>query len=142
VLDHLELRKGDRVCMVGCFLPVLARLDGRDIQVTAVDERPAPGALPAEQAQALLPQSQVAIITATSIVNATLERLLELAAPCRTVALLGPSTPMLPGAFAGTPVGLLSGIRITEPDALLDIVARGGGFRDFRPHVRKVNLRV
>jgi len=142
VLEHLDVREGDRVCMVGCFLPVLQRLEGRDIQVVAVDERPRPGALPAEQVETLLPRSQVAIITATSLVNRTLERLLELAGSCRTVALLGPSTPLLPQAFSGTPVRLLSGIRVTEPASLFGIVAGGGGFRDFRPHVRKVNLRV
>jgi uncharacterized protein (DUF4213/DUF364 family) len=142
VLEHLDLRDGDRVCMVGCFPPVLERLGGRGIEVVAVDESPRPGALPAEQVDVLLPGSQVAIITATALVNRTLDRLLDLASSCRTVALLGPSTPLLPRAFAGTPVRLLSGIRVTEPLSLLKSVAAGGGFRDFRPYVRKVNVAV
>jgi uncharacterized protein (DUF4213/DUF364 family) len=142
VLDHLELRDGDRVCMVGCFLPLLERLTARNIQVLAVDERPKAGALPAEQVETLLSSSQVALITATSLVNATLGRLLDLAGSCRAVVLLGPSTPMLPQAFAATPIKLLSGIRITAAEHLIEIVAAGGGFRDFRPHVRKVNLRI
>ena len=142
VLDHVDIRDGDRLCMVGCFLPVLQRLEGRGVEVVSVDERPRPGALPPEEIETVLPSCQVALITATSLVNGTLEHLLELARSCRSVVLLGPSTPMLPRAFAGTPAGLLSGIRITRPSQVLEIVAAGGGFRDFRPHVAKVNLRV
>lgn len=142
VLDHVDIRDGDRLCMVGCFLPVLQRLEGRGVEVVSVDDRPRPGALPAERVESVLPGSQVALITATSLVNGTLEHLLELARSCRSVVLLGPSTPTLPQAFAGTPAGLLSGIRITRPSPVLQIVAAGGGFRDFRPHVAKVNLRV
>ncbi|MBN1836936.1 MAG: DUF364 domain-containing protein [Spirochaetales bacterium] len=140
VLEHVELREGDRVCMVGCFLPVVARLEERRIEVVSVDQRPRPGALPAEDVESVLPKSQVALVTATSLVNATLDHLLELASGCRSVALLGPSTPMLPGAFASTPVRLLSGIRISDPARVLEIVADGGGFRDYRPHVVKINL--
>jgi uncharacterized protein (DUF4213/DUF364 family) len=142
VLDHLELRDGDRVCMVGCFLPLLRRLENRDIEVLAVDERPRAGTLPAEDVAGILPGSQVALVTATSLVNATLDGLLELASSCRAVALLGPSTPMLARAFAATPVKLLSGIQILDPEPVLQIAAGGGGFRDFRAHVRKINLAV
>jgi uncharacterized protein (DUF4213/DUF364 family) len=128
--------------MVGCFLPLLRRLENRDVEVLAVDERPRAGALPAGEAAAILPGSHVALITATSLVNGTLDGLLELASSCRAVALLGPSTPMLPRAFAATPIILLSGIQILDPEPVLQIAADGGGFRDFRAHVRKINLTV
>jgi uncharacterized protein (DUF4213/DUF364 family) len=142
VLDNLVLRDGDRVCMVGCFVPTLASLQTRQISVAAVDQIPKPGSLPAQEAERLLPCSQVAIITATSLINGTLDHLLELARLCREVALLGPSTPLLPEAFSGTPISCLAGIRVREPEGVFQSIAEGQGFRVFKRHVRKVNMRI
>jgi uncharacterized protein (DUF4213/DUF364 family) len=140
VLEGLEIRSGDRVCMVGCFVPLLSRLHSRQITVTAVDQVPKPGALPAQEVEHHLPRSQVAVITATSLINGTLDHLLELARGCREVALLGPSTPLLPEVFAGTPVSCLAGIRIQDPEGVLRSVAEGQGFRVFKRYVRKMNI--
>jgi uncharacterized protein (DUF4213/DUF364 family) len=142
VLEGLKLRDGDRVCMVGCFVPLLACLQARRISVTAVDQVPKPGSLPAEEAEKLLPCSQVAIITATSLINGTLDRLLELCRHCREAALLGPSTPLLPEVFLGTPISCLAGIRVQEPEAVLRSIAEGQGFRVFKKYVRKVNIPI
>ena len=116
VLEKLDIRKGDRVCMVGCFLPLMEALRKKQVTVTAVDEIPKPDSRPAEEVEDLLPHSQVAIITATSIINNTLDHLLRLAQSCREVALLGPSTPLLGEPFIDTPVTCLSGIRVVEPE--------------------------
>jgi uncharacterized protein (DUF4213/DUF364 family) len=142
ILESLELRDGDRVCMVGCFLPLLNSLQARRISITAVDQDPKPGSLPAGEAEQHLPRSQVAIITATSLINGTLEHLLELCSNCREVALLGPSTPLLPEAFFGTPVTCLAGIRMLEPSGVLQSIAEGHGFQVFKRYVRKVYLRI
>jgi uncharacterized protein (DUF4213/DUF364 family) len=142
VLDQLDVREGDHLCMVGCFLPVLEKLKTASVQVTAVDQVAKPGAQPAENTERLLPESQVAIITGTSIINNTLDALLELASGCREVAILGPSTPLLPEAFRDRPVSCLSGIRVDEPDAVFRIIGEGGGFRFFKDHTTKLNIRV
>jgi len=140
VLESLQLRDGDRVCMVGCFLPLLNCLQARQISVTAVDQIPKPGSLPAREAEQLLPRSQIAIITATSLINGTIDPLLELSRCCREVAVLGPSTPLLPAAFLGTPVSCLAGIRVREPEGVLQCIAEGQGFRVFKKYVRKVSI--
>jgi uncharacterized protein (DUF4213/DUF364 family) len=140
VLDQLDIREGDRLCMVGCFLPVLEKLKTASVQVTAVDQVVKAGAEPAENSERLLPESQVAIITGTSIINNTIDALLELAAGCREVAILGPSTPLLAEAFRDLPVHCLSGIRIDEPDAVFRIIGEGGGFRFFKDHTTKLNI--
>ena len=140
VLDQLDIREGDRLCMVGCFLPVLEKLKSASVQVTAVDQVVKVGAEPAENSERPLPESQVAIITGTSIINNTIDALLELAAGCREVAILGPSTPLLAEAFRDLPVHCLSGIRIDEPDAVFRIIGEGGGFRFFKDHTTKLNI--
>lgn len=142
VLEALTLRPGDNLCMVGCFLPVLAALEEKAVNVTTVDEVPKPGSLPAGEVEKLLPRSDVAVITATSIVNGSIDRLLGLAENCREVLILGPSTPMLPEAFAGTPVSCLSGVRVREPEAVMRSIGEGGGFCEFKRYVQKYNLRI
>lgn len=142
ILDHLDIREGDHLCMVGCFLPVLQTLQAASVRVTAVDQTPKPGAEAAANAEHLLPQSQVAIITATAIINNTIDDLLELAAGCREVAILGPSTPLLAAAFRDLPVHCLSGIGIDDAEAVFRIIGEGGGFRLFKDHATKVNLRL
>ncbi len=140
VLEAVEIRPGDRVCMVGCFLPLLQALKDRQVSVTAVDEVPKPGSRPADEARRLLPESQIAVITATSIINGTIDGLLKMAASCREVVILGPSTPLLPEAFAGTPVTCLSGIRVLQSEAVIQSIAEGGGFCEFKRFVQKWNV--
>jgi uncharacterized protein (DUF4213/DUF364 family) len=142
ILDHLDIREGDRICMVGCFLPVLEKLGNLAVEVNTVDQVAKPGAEPAERVEQLLPRSQVAIITGTSIINNTIGDLLRLAAGCREVAILGPSTPLLADAFRDLQVHCLSGIRVDDPDEVFRIIGEGGGFRFFKHHTTKLNLRL
>jgi uncharacterized protein len=144
VLEHIELRPEDHVGMVGEFGPLVSALQGR-VESLSVFERiahPAGLLLPQRKAVEVLPRCQIALITATTLINHTLGPLLEAAASCREVVLLGPSTPMLPEIFAGRGVTLLSGVAVEDPGGVLRVVSEGGGMRQFRPHVRKVTLRV
>jgi uncharacterized protein (DUF4213/DUF364 family) len=142
ILEALDLREGDRVCMVGCFFPLIEKLRTRKIEVQAVDLDPKPGALPAESVSELLPKSQIALITATAVINGTIDGLLEMTGNCREVAVLGPSTPLFPQAFEGTPVTCLAGIRVNSADEVFEVIAEGGGFREFKRHTTKVTIRV
>ncbi len=142
VLDNLDIRNGDQVCMVGSFLPLLPALEKRQVKVFSVDEAPKPHTGPPEDVEQLLSESQVAIITGTAIINNTIDRMLALARTCREVAILGASTPLLKEAFADTSVTCLSGIRVTEPEKVFQTIGEGAGFREFRKYVRKVNLRL
>jgi hypothetical protein len=55
---------------------------------------------------------------------------------------LGPSTPLCPGVFAGTPVTLLSGVVVCSPDELMWIVSEGGGMQCPGRSVHKVTIRL
>jgi uncharacterized protein (DUF4213/DUF364 family) len=142
ILDHLRIRPEDQVGMVGYFAPLVPRLKKKTDSILIfekVKER-AKDLLPEEEATRLLPECQVALITSTSILNHSIERLLTAAESCREVVLLGASTPLLPEAFAGTPVTVLSGIIVTKATAVLQIVSEGGGMRAFKNNIQKVNL--
>ncbi|MBU2549796.1 MAG: DUF364 domain-containing protein [Proteobacteria bacterium] len=145
VIEALDLGPEVRVGMIGYFGPLVAPLRQRvgELLIFEKAERSADGPLyPAESAPDMLPGCQVALITATALINRTLDDLLQAARDCRQVVLLGASTPLCPRAFAGTPVTLLSGIVIDRAEDLLQVVSEGGGMRDFRGLVSKVNLRT
>ena len=98
--------------------------------------------LPEKEAYGLLPQCQVALITSTSIVNHTIDGLLDASRECREVVLLGASTPLLPEAFRNTPVTFLSGVIVNKANEILRIVSEGGGMRYFKNNIKKVNIRL
>ncbi len=142
ILDYLAIDPDDHVGMVGFFAPVLPRLREMTASVLVFERvtKKQGDLLPEQDAYRLLPRCQVALITSTSILNHTVDRLLEAAAPCREVVLLGASTPLVPEAFAGTPVTCLSGIVVTRPQDILRIVSEGRGMRYFKESIQKVNL--
>jgi uncharacterized protein (DUF4213/DUF364 family) len=144
VMDMLGLRSGDRVGMVGYFEPLVSRIESQVATLTIFERLRGwtAGVQPAERAVDVLPSCTVALITSTTLITQSLEPLLEAAGGCRLVALLGPSTPLVPEAFTGTPVTWLSGIVITHPREVLRVVSEGGGTREFSPYTRKVNLRI
>jgi hypothetical protein len=82
------------------------------------------------------------MVTSSSIINHTVDRILDAAVNCREVVLLGASTPMIAELFTDTPVTSISGIVVKNPSDILRIVSEGGGVRAFRGHTRKVNLSV
>lgn len=144
ILDVLALKPGDRVGMVGYFGPLIPRIESEVASLTVFERGRGwtAGVQPAERAVDLLPSCTAALITSTTLITESLDALLDAAAGCRVVALLGPSTPLLPEAFTGTPVTWLSGIRITHPKEVLRVVSEGGGTRQFSPFSRKVNIRI
>jgi uncharacterized protein (DUF4213/DUF364 family) len=146
LLDVIELRPDDRVGMVGCFSPLVEPIRQRVRRLFIFERGPrlAPDLLPENRAADLLPECSVALITATTLMNGTIDALLSAAAHCREVVLLGPSTPLVADVFADSHrrASLLSGVVVTDSPGLVRVVARGGGTRDFGTSVSKVNLRV
>jgi len=56
------------------------------------------------------------------------------------VALLGPSTPLVPEIFCDTPVTHLGGAVVADSAKVLQIISEGGGTPALRPYLRFVNI--
>ncbi len=96
---------------------------------------------PADQADQVLPSADVVLITGTTLVNDTLERLLTLCRPASRVVVIGPTVGLLPDPLLRRGVDVLGGVRVTAPDAFLDVVAEGGsGYQFFGRSAEKVVL--
>jgi len=142
ILEFVRLNPGDDVAMVGHFGPLVAPVKARvrSLRILERVQRPQGDLIPVERAPEVLGSSQVALITSSSLINHSIDVLLEEAENCREVVLLGASTPLVPEAFRGTPVTCLSGIVVEDTKSVLRVVGEAGGMRQLSPFVRKVNL--
>jgi uncharacterized protein (DUF4213/DUF364 family) len=136
--DATEVRPNERVVLVGAFIPFLKELKRRRQPYLVLERGSAmlkPEELafyrPAEQAAEVVPEADVLLITGSTLLTDTLEDLLALARPDARVTVLGPTVGMLPDAFLARGADILGSVRITEPDAFLDLLAEGGSAPHF-----------
>jgi uncharacterized protein len=136
--DATEIRAADKVVVIGAFVPFLRALKQRGQPFIVLEQNPAtlkadelPFFRPAEEARTVIPEADVVLITGSTLINDTLEDLLALKKPGARVTVVGPTVGLLPGAFLRRGADILGSVRITEPDAFLDVLAEGGGAPDF-----------
>jgi uncharacterized protein (DUF4213/DUF364 family) len=146
--DATEIRPGDNVVVVGAFVPFLRELKRRRQPFLVIEQDPAtlkadelPFFRPTEQADSVVPEADVLLITGTTLINDTLEELLRLAKPAARVTMVGPTVSLLPGAFLRRGADILGTVRITAPDEFLDLLAEGGsGYHFLGRSAQKVVL--
>ena len=146
--DATDIRPGDTVVVVGAFVPFLKELKRRGHSFLVLEQDPAtlkpdelPFFRPAEQAAQILPEGDVVLITGSTLVNNTLEQLLAVTRQEARVTIVGPTVGMLPDAFLDRGADVLGCVRITEPDAFLDLLAEGGsGYHFFGRSAQKIVL--
>lgn len=133
LMEMLALRPGERVVTLGRFRPLEARLRSAGVDLMVVEREDSAGPLR---------DCDVALLTATAIINGTLEDVLPATAGAREVAILGPSAPCAPAAFAGTPVTILAGSSVDDAERTRAVVREGGGTLTLGKALRRWALRV
>lgn len=130
---------GRTVALVGHF-PFVPRLRSRVGALHVLDFQPREGDLPAEAAPDVLMNADVVAITGTTLINHTLEGLLNLCSSHALVLILGPSTPLSPVLFEHG-IDLMCGSVVTAIEPVLRAVRQGANFRQVhRAGVRLVNV--
>jgi uncharacterized protein (DUF4213/DUF364 family) len=130
---------GSRVAIVGHF-PFIERVRTEVGQLWVLEMRPGPDDLPAEAASEVIPQADVVAITSTTLINRTLQGLLDLCRQDAYVLLLGPTTPLSPLVFEWG-VDVLSGSLVDDIDGVLRLVGQGATFRQIhRQGVRLMTM--
>jgi len=116
-----ELR-GKRVAVIGHFRN-MERLAGI-CELSILERKPQEGDLPDTACEYILGEQDVVFMTATTLINKTMPRLLELSRNARVV-IAGPTTPLHPLLFAHG-VDLLGGLIIDDQASAWRVVAEGG----------------
>ena len=138
-LDALPI-DGATVGMVGYFEPFLSELKRRAKALHVFERRSlAPEVLPDWAVERLLPTCEIVLITSLTLVNNTLDHLLQLTQG--EVALIGPTTP-LSQVFAGYGVSHLFATVVVQPKRVLATVSQAGGTQRFKDAVKKVYWRL
>lgn len=129
---------GERVVLVGAFIPFLKELKRRQLPYLVLERSPAmlkpeelPFYRPAEEAPSVVREADVLLVTGSTLLTDTLEELLSLARPQTRVTIVGPTVGMLPDAFLARGADILGSVRIAEPDAFLDLIAEGAAAPHF-----------
>jgi uncharacterized protein (DUF4213/DUF364 family) len=144
ILDLLSFGSEDTVGMIGYFGPLVEPIKKRARALRIFERRAEPEyeILPESATLELLPKCQVVILSATTLLNHTIDGLLDLSRNAREIAILGPSTPFLPEIFHRHGVTMLSGLQVADPMQILQTISEGGGTRQFGRAVRKLSLRL
>ena len=144
VLDLIAVEKTDTVGMVGYFGPLVEPLRKTTKALHIIERRPGLGGsvLPEQAAGDILPRCQIVILTATSLLNRTLDGLLDHCGGAREIVLLGPSTPLLPEVFADRGVTLLLGVEVIDAVQVMRVISEGGGTRQLSHATRKIAVRA
>jgi hypothetical protein len=138
---YLNLQPGEKVAMVGLFAPLVERIHATGAILTVIEKNPQRlEVLSPEEKQQALKNCDVAIITATTLLNKTFEETVSALGKPRSVLLLGPSTPLVPEIFRNTPVTHLGGVVVANAAKALQIISEGGGTPALRSYLRFVNM--
>jgi len=140
----MGLSPGDRVAMVGYFGPLVERIKktGATLQIIEKDPQRMEKIPDRKDRDSILAECSVAIITATSILNNTIEEILNGLGNPRHVTILGPSTPLCEEAFVRTPVTHLGGSAILDHRKVMQVISEGGGTPHMRPHLRFIDRTI
>lgn len=137
LFSRLGLGAGSRVCMVGYIPPLVNRLHQAGAEVEVLDQGKGLGNKNRFE-EKLASWADRALLSATSLLNRSLEDLLECAGDQVQSALLGPSTPLIPQAFSHLPVHLLCGMVPLDQKVLFRSIRQGKGTPAIKRNARKV----
>jgi uncharacterized protein (DUF4213/DUF364 family) len=147
--DLLDLSTPKTVVMVGGFQSYMKQLAGTEHRLMVLEknekafrEEQKQYFVPATEYPTVLPQADIVVITGFSLVNRTFDQLLAAVSPKAQVLVIGPSSSLLPDVLFENGVDLIGSTRITDPEALFEVVAEGGtGFHLFKYCAQKICLR-
>jgi len=122
-------RAADRsVAVVGHFPFADRRLRPVARQVWIIEREPGEGEVGGAEAESILARAEIVVITGSAVANHTIDDLMDSIDPKATVMMLGPSTPLVPRLLE-MGFDALSGVRVTDEDAVARGVAAGESFR-------------
>ena len=135
----IERGAGRTVAVIGRF-PFVDRIRAvaREVLLFERGPRRLPGELGPENVAEVLPRAEIVAISATTLINHTIDGILSSIDPEAFTILLGPSTPMMPCLF-DVGIDLLCGSVVEDAGAVIRAVEQGAVTRQI-PGVRRVAM--
>jgi len=143
-LIDLDIKK--TVTIVGAFQSYIRKISATDNELyvlelnkNALTDEHKKYYIPAEGYREILPKSDIVIITGLTLVNNTIDGLLEAISPNSKVIVTGHSSSLVPDILFRNKVNIIGATRIINPDLLFSIVSEfGAGFHLFKYCAQKI----
>jgi len=131
--DALTLPKGGSVAVVGAMVPVIQKLKRHSVTwwVIEKDSRTLKADelnhfIPVNRTEEIIGKAGLIIATGVTLINHTLENILNTADPDAEIIVLGPTASMLPDPMFQRGVNRVGGVWVKKTDQLLDVLSSGG----------------
>ncbi len=125
-----EMGKGKNISVIGHF-PFLQDVAREARNLWIIEKQPRPGDFPVERGNDFIPQSDIVVISSTTLINNTLPGILGLRRAGSVTMLLGPTTPLSKVLFEWG-IDMLAGSVVTEMDVVLRSISEGAGFMQLK----------
>ncbi len=148
-IDLLDLDDSRHIVLIGAFqsyirkiLPTKNNLAVVELRKEALTAEQQHLFVPAADAHLVVPKADVVILTGMTLVNKTLDKLLELVTKGQEVIVTGPSSSILPDVLFANGVTTIGATMITDADKLLELAGQAGaGYHLFHYCARKVTIK-
>lgn len=142
IFELAEIQGSDVVGFVGDFRPLTRALRDKVKKLMVFERIPSEDYLPDWAIPWKIKECDVAIITGTTIMNKTLDNILQSVDTDR-VFIFGPSTTLLPDIYPEC-VKAIGGTRIIDGDKAMDIASKAGGTKNlYRMNAaKKITVRI
>jgi uncharacterized protein len=147
-VDLIDLTGPRVITIVGAFQSYLKKISATDNKLNVLELNPAALTedqrkyyVPANDYKKVLPGSDLVIITGLTLVNLTIDGLLESVNSSAEVIVTGPSSSVIPDILFANKVSIIGATRITDPGKLFDIVGESGtGYHLFKYCAQKISI--
>lgn len=144
IIDIININRDDVFGMIGDFPPVMKRIAPMtaNIYVFELNVQKGSGFYTEEDMPLYLPRCSHVLITASALINHTLDKVLSYCNKAEEVYLVGPSAPLCPEAFEGYNVTLIAGSIVKRPDLIMPVISLCGGTKFLKPLLEQVVIEV
>jgi uncharacterized protein (DUF4213/DUF364 family) len=142
--DTINLKESDVFGMVGDFPPVINRIAPMtdNIYVFELNVKQGSGFYTWEEELLYLPKCSHVLITASTLINHTIDEVLSYCIKAKEVYLVGPSAPLCSEVFDGYNVTAIAGSIVKRPELIMPVISLCGGTRFLKPLIEQVVLRL
>nr|MDO8082405.1 DUF364 domain-containing protein [Candidatus Freyarchaeota archaeon] len=133
-VDVLDLvQSGDKILMVGYMAPVIPKLMEKTSDITVIERRniqnPMVRIVKEAQLKKQSSDADIAIITGSTLVNRSVDGILKHCKGKRELVLIGPTASFIPQPLFEKGATAVMGVKIYDPQKMLQIVSQAGGTR-------------
>jgi len=137
LLELIEFKPNDLVVVIGNMVPIVRALEKRKIKTIVLERNPlfrSEDTLPDCLIKRVLPKATVCIVTGATLVNDTIDLIIDYSKNCRIRAIIGPTAQILPEIFFDLGFTHVASLKITDIEKAKWAIIHGGGARVIEKH--------